>query len=231
MINQNGQITVFNVGAELTPVISIDNFLQSTISMVKGACNGPGFRDVTSTFYPGHKAPILKEHRLAVVDYVTPLVRKYYHIPDRLTANNGSCFYGLVSQSPSTLKPPQCIPHIDNAGEFDFAVMLYLGEGDFGGTSFYRHIESGYERITEDRENSYFQLLDKYMNTNEIKESKYFYEDGHGYERIGQMKYQANRLVIYPSSLLHSGDIKSEMNISSDPSTGRLTANFFMRFA
>ena len=39
----------------------------------------------------------------------------------------------------------------------------------------------------------------------------------------------ADRIIIYPGSLLHSGIIPREMNFSADPREGRLTANLFVR--
>jgi hypothetical protein len=42
--------------------------------------------------------------------------------------------------------------------------------------------------------------------------------------------YRANRLVIYPGSLLHSGLIDPAHDIDDDPETGRLTANIFVDF-
>jgi len=38
----------------------------------------------------------------------------------------------------------------------------------------------------------------------------------------------ADRLVVYPGSLPHSGMIPADMAFSDDPRTGRLTANFFV---
>jgi hypothetical protein len=38
-----------------------------------------------------------------------------------------------------------------------------------------------------------------------------------------------DRLIIYHSTLLHSGVIPPDMNFSADPRQGRLTGNLFVR--
>jgi hypothetical protein len=54
--------------------------------------------------------------------------------------------------------------------------------------------------------------------------------DAH-YEKIFQVEGRFNRLVIYQGCLLHSGYFSPNFNYSSDPQTGRLTANIFIQTA
>ena len=49
------------------------------------------------------------------------------------------------------------------------------------------------------------------------------------FEQIGAVDGLPDRLVIYRGSLLHSGIIPTDMALSDDPRTGRLTANLFIK--
>ncbi|MES1158551.1 MAG: DUF6445 family protein, partial [Terricaulis silvestris] len=49
------------------------------------------------------------------------------------------------------------------------------------------------------------------------------------YEQIGRVEGIADRMVIYDGSLLHSGIVPPDAELSPDPLHGRLTANFFIR--
>ena len=40
-----------------------------------------------------------------------------------------------------------------------------------------------------------------------------------------------NRAVIYPSNVLHSGDIQTDLGLSNDPKKGRLTISSFIQLA
>lgn len=109
--------------------------------------------------------------------------------------------------------------------------MHYLNPGEFGGTGLYRHKPTGYENITVDRVEGYLQSARSFVDQQGQVKPKYFTESTEHYELIEKLDYQQNRLVIYPGSLLHSGYIDDcSRDLSSDPKTGRLTANFFIYF-
>jgi len=57
----------------------------------------------------------------------------------------------------------------------------------------------------------------------------YIRESDSYFERIGAVEGLADRLVIYRGNMLHSGIIPEDMDFSSDPRRGRLTANIFIR--
>ena len=50
------------------------------------------------------------------------------------------------------------------------------------------------------------------------------------FEQIASLEAKPNRLIVYPSNALHSGNINPDLGLSSNPSTGRLTISSFLAF-
>lgn len=224
MINKNGKMTIAKLGNDKTPLIIIDDFLSDPEVLIDAAVRGPGFKDVRISYYPGKKGLMLESHIQAIVQNVLPMYIKHYNVPDNMTLQLGSCFYGLATQHPDELNPQQCYPHIDCAGDFYFVAIIYLNEGDFGGTSFYRHVPTGVERVLPDEVDACFEGTDKVKG-----EAGYYAGDG-DYKIIGTADYKRNRLALYPSNLIHGPAIKNPSLLSDDPRKGRLTANIISRF-
>jgi len=68
------------------------------------------------------------------------------------------------------------------------------------------------------------------MKAHGLPAAQYITSSTDHYELIDEIEYAANRMVIYPGNLLHSGLISPERDINPDPSRGRLTANLFIDF-
>ncbi len=58
---------------------------------------------------------------------------------------------------------------------------------------------------------------------------EYFRGQNPRFERIGHVEAKPNRMVIYRSYRLHSGDIPPDLPLHADPNTGRLTLNTFLQ--
>jgi hypothetical protein len=111
-------------------------------------------------------------------------------------------------------------------------MLHYLNEGDFGGTGFYRHRPTGFENITAVRKSAYLESAQQYINKQGNPEQQYFTKSTAHYELIHKVEYKPNRLVIYPATILHSAFIDDpERDVSKNPKTGRLSANFFIDFS
>ena len=46
--------------------------------------------------------------------------------------------------------------------------------------------------------------------------------------QIANVDAMFNRMIIYPSNILHSGNIAADFNFDQNPATGRLTLNSFI---
>lgn len=136
----------------------------------------------------------------------------------------------MVTLPPEALQPPQCLPHIDRldlgAGECAIASVLYLFEDEaLGGTSFYRP-----RRPPE----TVFSLLGEaareapdVFHTRHGLPRAYPLESNAWFEKVASVPARFNRLLFYPGTVFHSGEIRHPERLSADPATGRLTLNGF----
>jgi hypothetical protein len=136
--------------------------------------------------------------------------------------------FSIVSLRPDQLRAVQRAPHFDSPDPNYFALLHYLRVPPGSGTAFYRQRSTGIERVTA-------QNIATFVRTAEAiepllpKQSGYVQGSTEFYEQIGAVEAVPDRLIIYQGSLLHSGIIPSEMQFSTDPREGRLTANLFVR--
>ena len=120
------------------------------------------------------------------------------------------------------------MPHFDATSAGQIAVLHYLCDASHGGTAFYRHRSTGFETITPERLQPYIATLSAELERTPPPQA-YVTGDTPLFEQIGAVEARFDRAVIYPSRLLHSGDIRPS-SLSLDPRRGRLTANSFLVF-
>ena len=96
------------------------------------------------------------------------------------------------------------------------------------GTAFYRQRSTRIERVTEVNVSTFVRTADAEAAMLPAG-SGYINGSNDFFEQIGAVEAVPDRLIIYQGSLLHSGIIPADMNLSPDPRIGRLTANFFLR--
>lgn len=227
-LNSQASPIVISAGEEQTPVVIIDNFAADTGDVIRYAKNSVNFAPDDS-FYPGSRARPPNAYLQEIVRAIAPLLGKVYSVPrDRRLQVNG--YYSLVATPPGNLQLLQRIPHCDSHHKYYFAVTHYLNPHDFGGTGLYRHRPTGFEKITEERVEKYESANAAFFRANGEPPPDYFTESTDHFEFMLGIDYRPNRLVAYPGCLLHSGLIDPERDISADPATGRLTANFFFDF-
>lgn len=220
---------VFAVGEERTPVIVIDDFALDTGDVIRYAVQSASFALDETYVYPGVRAKPPREYIQEIVRALGPLLGQVYSIPVGLALAVNS-YYSLVATPPGELQVLQRVPHFDSTTRYFYAVTHYLNPGDFGGTGLFRHTPTGFENVTDDRIQAYARAGDAYLREHGDPPAEYIRATDDHYELFEAIDYRPNRLIAYPGSLLHSGLIDPDMDISPDPATGRLTANFFMRF-
>ena len=230
LIRPNLSPTIFNVGNEFTPVIMQDDFLLDTKNLIDIAVNFTTFFVERKKAYPGLRADLPPFYLKGVLARTESLMRDVYGVSREYKITGCYGTYSLVSTPEKELNILQRIPHSDSAKSNFFAILLYLNPGTYGGTSFYRHNPTGFERISEERYPYYIEAAKQYMNEKGVPAAEYYRAtDGH-FNVIGSVEYKPNRLIIYPGNLLHSGIIDPERDVDADPQTGRLTANIFVEF-
>ena len=218
------------VGDERTPVIIIDDPIVSTDELVRYATQEAGFTSDGEFLYPGIRADLPAEYAQGLGPDLIGLISHVYSTPRSYRPHLIHKLFSLVTEEPGDLELLQRIPHFDDRNPYYFASVHYLNPGDHGGTGFFRHRPTGYERITDDRYESYVQAAQSHMAAKGPPAGKYIDASDEHYELIGQVEYRPNRLVLYPSNLLHSGLIRPDRDIDKNPASGRLTANLFLFF-
>lgn len=229
-VRQNLDPVIFNVGNEGTPVILQDDFLLGTSDLIDIAVNLTTFFVERKKAYPGVRSDLPALYLRGALASMESLMREVYGISEenKITGYYGS--YSLVSTPAHELGVLQRLPHSDSAKPNFFAMLLYLNPGIYGGTSFYRHNPTGFERISEERFPYYIEAAKQYMNEKGMPLAEYYKAtDGH-FTPIGHVDYKPNRMVVYPGNLLHSGVIDPFRDVNADPKVGRLTANIFLEF-
>ncbi|MDO6444161.1 DUF6445 family protein [Colwellia sp. 1_MG-2023] len=232
-LNPNLTQQAFLIGNERTPVFVVDNFMRDYSDAIDEASKLSYASDKESVgaYYPGIRAPVGTEYGMSLLRHTQAIFYKIFQVPNQLTMfpQNGS--YSLITKAENDMDSLQCIPHFDNNNTFSFAMLHYLNEGDFGGTGFYRHKPTGFENITAGRVSDYLKAAQNYIDTHGQPEKRYFTESTEHYELLHNVAYKPNRLVIYPSTILHSAFIDNpQRDVCNDPKTGRLSANFFIEF-
>lgn len=227
--NPKSSPQVFAVGEERTPVIILDDFALDTGDVIRYAVQSASFAPDEAYVYPGVRAKPPKQYIQEIVRALGPLLGQVYSIPAGLGLAVNA-YYSLVATPPEKLQVLQRVPHFDSTTRYFYAVTHYLNPGDFGGTGLFRHTPTGFENVTEDRLQAYAQAGDSYLRAHGDPPAEYIRATDDHYELFEAIDYRPNRLIAYPGSLLHSGLIDPDRDINPDPGTGRLTANFFMRF-
>lgn len=217
------------VGEEKTCVIVCDNVLEDVNAVRDLAIAEANFEAESTTSYPGRRAELSHPYTTTVFPLVASLIRDNYSLPDSSRAHLNAGYFSLVTLPPEKLNLQQRIPHFDSANPCYFAAMQYINGGNFGGTSFYSHRPTGFENITVERTEKLIQSAQSLIQKSPPRQD-YFYESDDHFLRLATVSHKANRLLIYPGTLLHSGNIRSAADINSDPATGRLTTNMFIEF-
>lgn len=213
------------VGRENTPVLIIDDFLEDLSQIRTYAQEAVEMQSTTDNYYPGIRATLPREYSMAVVSAIYRQLYKVYDIPKDFQMQAVNCVFSLISLRPEQLAANQRRPHFDTPNPHHFAILHYLNDGDYGATGFFRHKQSGLEKVPPNK-------MEKYLiSANNASNHKgYIKASNEEYELIEHIPYKPNRLVIYPGNLLHSVLVNEDTDIDTSPVSGRLTANIFIEY-
>lgn len=222
---------VEEIGRERNKVLVVDNFMSETQTLIAQASAMAPFKPEQNNHYPGLRRFITSNDG-ATGHYVqqslkalTPLIAQVFdvHAFNILRAS-----FSLVTKRPEELDPWQRLPHIDQTDPGHFALLHFLSPTPQGGTNFFRHRRTGFERISPEREPLYAAARKAELMANGPPPVVFFNDSDQDFERIAQFEGKYNRLLMYRGSLLHSGYIPPDFAFSPDPAQGRLTCNIFI---
>lgn len=224
-IHANFAVEVQHIGGEGIPLLVIDNFLAQAEQLVD-YCAGVGRLEKIDTYYPGIRmqAPEMYVHALHY--YLDKIFEAVFNLP--ISQIKGSrALFSMVTTPPQMLEPKQRLPHIDSFETGDLACVHYLCGPEMGGTSMYRHCSTGYETINASQIDHYNEAL---IAEGAVESAPLAYMNGSNkyFEQIASVEAAFNRMVVYPSNILHSGNINANCSLDPDPRKGRLTLNTFV---
>ncbi len=223
---------VEEIGHEKNRVLVVDDFMDEPQLLIQQATAMAPFPAETETYYPGLRRLITpkdadtEDHVLESLEALAPLIGQVFGLRSFMPTEAS---FSLVTRRPHELSQAQRLPHYDKTDPNFLAVLHYLSPTPQGGTSFYRHRSTGFERIAPEREGQYAFVRGQEVTAAGEMPASYFTDSDRHFERIARFEARFNRLLIYRGSLLHSGDIPADFTFSSDPSVGRLTCNIFLQ--
>jgi len=223
-VNHNPDIQIATIGDEKFPVIVVDNLMLHPEDLLLYAGNGADFQQQPGDYYPGIKKPLPEIYAENIAAVSTPLLRKIFHLDREKQYGIGVSALSITTTRPEDLLPIQSVPHFDSSNPNQFAIVHYLCQPEFGGTSFYRHRQTGYESVDPSRYSHYTRTLERQATTVGLPTPEYINGDTPLFVQIASFSAKFNRALIYHSNCLHSGNIRTEMGLSRHPRHGRLTA-------
>ncbi len=227
----SAQFKVYHIGHDQQPVIVIDDLVEDPEKLVDRAAGGSGFEPSTGDYYPGIRKPVGGNYAEAILQGYQSTIYSVFGLEHSLVPAIVLCEFSISTIHPAQLLPIQRIPHFDTSDSNQIACIHYLCEPRHGGTSFYRHRQTGYEAIREDRFKRYTNTLERQAPDEARTNPQYMTGDSSLFQSIASFDARFNRALIYHSNVLHSGNIDPNNGLSPDPRAGRLTASTFIRFS
>lgn len=212
------------IGAEQAPLLVIDNVVADPERLVRKAARSHFAPQ--GAMFPGirARAPLSYQHFLGEV--LKPLLPEFGLQPGGFSFP--MAHYSLVTLPSARLAFLQRIPHIDSVAANGLATVHYLFRGDWGGTAFYRHRQTGFEYVDAERRETYFRQLDEESRGSHAPSAGYIAGDTALFEQIERVDGVFNRMVVYRRNSLHSGNIDDGRVPPADPLAGRLSINTFI---
>ena len=217
---------VHHVGNESFPVLVVDNFLDQPEFLIYLAEKYSSFKR-SRKFYPGVESLAPDFYSKAIYFYLGDLICSTFGFSRERISQCKSTF-AIITTPPEQLLDCQARPHIDSPSSLQVAAVHYLCSSSHGGTSLYRHRATGFESLTENRLAEVSACFPQEVNDNSWM-GCYINGSNDYYEQIASFDAAFNRIVMYPSNCLHSGNIGTDFKFDPNPRTGRLTLTTFVR--
>ena len=247
-VSLTDNVSLLRIGNEQTPLIVFQDFMPDASELIEYALE-QRFVANPNDFYPGIRTSAPNSYKNRLVEIVGQVFQQFDDeqffagldgqqelqgtkspVPDINVTLSALSINNVAEQD---LKPIQMLPHFDSTQQNQWAVVHYLCSEEHGGTSFYRHKSTGFERISESRLSLYGQTLKKEAMAEQLHlNPKYIRADNQVehrlFESIHSISAKFNKAVLYPSNLLHSGDINPALGLSEAPNSGRFTISSFI---
>lgn len=230
-LNPRRRCALARLGEDRAPLLVVDDAFAEPEALVLHA-RSLRFQEVRGegNHFPGVRAPLPG----AYAEAMAGLLGSYDDIFGALAAKSAEVMLNhaqMVTTPPPALTLPQRLPHFDTFDPGQVAFLHYLTSEDFGGTDFYRHRSTGFERIMPERFRHYTATLAREIMQDGHPSPDYIRGSTERFVCTHSVEPRFNRVIAYFSNSLHSGHIRKGTELSADPARGRLMASVFVRFA
>ncbi len=215
------------MGKEKQPLLVIDNYLSNAETLIDHALEQGRVKNADSN-YPGLRAPAPELYQQVMRETLGTIICKTFSLNPKEIEKSES-FYSMVATPADELNLYQKIPHFDEPHPNEIAVIHYLCSEKYGGTSFYRHRQTGFETIDTKRVKGYLTILEAELNECGLPEPPaYINGDTNLFERVASKDVIFNRVLMYRCTSLHSGNIPKDYAFDLNPRSGRFTITSFL---
>jgi hypothetical protein len=228
--NDRAEAKLTRIGRRGIAVARIDDVLRDPQSVAALGFAQPYAED-RSNLYPGMRAAMPASFSVALRSWLTPILQRGGMLSDGQVIQRESSFFSVVTTPSRDLLPIQRIPHYDSTDPKLIALVIYLCDTRFAGTSFYRHRRTGYEEITEENRENYQIALDHDMRIHGPPPREYMNGDNRLFEAIFSNELEFNSAIVYPGRVLHAGNIEKHFDAPQDKSGWRLTITALLQWA
>ncbi len=218
------EIDIRLLGREREPVVIIDGF-SGMLDVLRQQATAANFARADA-YYPGIRAEMDPRYLDLRRELLLATLQRTFGLQQHVRLV--SAHFSLVTEPEERLVEKQRIPHYDDTSGQVIAIMHYLADANTGGTAFYRHRRTGFEKITTARRPQYDSALVADDVDYGEPPAKYHHGTSNRYEMIEEIAARPDRLILYRGWTLHSGVISDPRKLSSDPAKGRLTINMFI---
>ncbi len=206
-------------------VFVVEDFLKEPNALVEYAREKAYFGRVGDdrTAYPGIRDPLPRPYARAMAGAVSLVYGAAQPQVHR-------CLLSLTTLRPGDLAAGQKIPHVDTVADDEYAAVHFLCGEPHGGTAFYRYLPRNLVRLRARNRDVVREMI---RNVTKFPEEHngYLSGDTRFFKQELVVGARFNRLVLYPSNLLHCALLGSPASWSDNVATGRLTVASFFRLA
>ncbi|EGF91724.1 histidyl-tRNA synthetase, class IIA [Asticcacaulis biprosthecium C19] len=224
------KIQVKDIGIEGHRVVIVDDAVPHAEGLVRVAA-ARVFAPVSGNSYPGLRHDFTPQSD-PEWSYITYILKRYGPIMQDTFGFSAfrlaSAAFSLMTRRPHEAHPMTRIPHYDEVGEAKYALLHFLTPQPQGGTAFFRHRRTGFERISAERKAAFHEGLRQDLAAYGEPAPGFMAGSNEAYEQTAYFEGRFNRLLIYSGALLHSAQVPSNFTFSANPAKGRLTTNLFL---
>lgn len=231
MFNPRPRIQVVPITPARACIVVDDALLEPERWVDHAVAHRDAFIDSPHNAFPGPELALPEPAQAQLAAFFAQHIRGHFDAQRTLRTH---ARLSLTTRRPEELQPRQWLCHVDRLGlapgECIVASVLYLfRDTSLGGTGFYVPqrpladivaLVHASATLPADRFAAEYGVEPGYMTASNA-----------WFRKVQSIAPRWNRLIFYPGTVMHSGDITAPQRLDPDPRRGRLTVNGFFTCA